>query len=101
LVASLPDTPQNVETVLNGDYIDVSWDIPSDGGSAITNYLIKVRGNDGVTYWRELTGCEGISPVTVAFGKCSIQKENLLSAPFNLAWGDEVHIKVVAETAVG
>ena len=100
-VASLPSQPQNVNTLLNGEFVDVSWDVPSDGGSAITNYIIKVRGSDGVTYHQETTGCEGSDASTIAFGLCSIPKINLLLSPFDLAWGDEIHATVSAVTAVG
>ena len=100
-VASLPSPPQNVITELNGDYVEVSWDVAPDGGSAITNYIIKVRGGDGATFHKETTGCEGSDASTIAYGLCSIPKTNLLLSPFNLAWGDEIYTTVTAVTLLG
>jgi hypothetical protein len=100
-LAAVPNAPENCEIVLNGDYVDVKWDIPSDEGSAILQYLIMVQTSDSTTFELEMTGCEGSDTVTIANGECSIPKYNLLNSPHNLLWGDELFIKVIARTAVG
>jgi hypothetical protein len=38
---------------------------------------------------------------TIAFGECSIPKYNLIASPFNLPWGPELSVKVIARNAVG
>lgn len=57
--------------------------------------------SDGTTYERETTGCEGSDATTLAYGECSVLKTNLLGAPFNLLWGTELFVKVIATSAVG
>ena len=41
---TVPGMPMNVSAMATSDtMIDVSWDVPSDGGSAITGYIIERR----------------------------------------------------------
>jgi hypothetical protein len=60
-----------------------------------------VMTSDGVSFVRETTGCNGFDANTIAFGTCLIPKYELIAAPFNLAWGTELKVKVIARNAVG
>jgi hypothetical protein len=51
--ASVPDAPQNVAVDQSNGTVDITWDAPDNGGSAITGYTVDVYdaaafdGNDG------------------------------------------------------
>jgi len=60
-----------------------------------------VMTSDGVTFERETTGCNGFDANTIAFGSCLIAKNEFIAEPFNLAWGTELKVKVIARNAVG
>jgi hypothetical protein len=55
--ASVPSTPQNPKVILNGDFIDFSWEVPQDNGSALLTYKVLVLTSDGVTFEQEVTNC--------------------------------------------
>lgn len=37
-------------TSVNGYYVDISWTAPYNGGATITEYIVKIRLFDGVTF---------------------------------------------------
>jgi len=59
LAAQPPDKPNAPATVWSNDYIYVFWAAPEDNGAEITSYTILIRGSDLVTYYTELTSCDG------------------------------------------
>lgn len=83
-------------TVLNGEYLDVSWTAPSDGNNPIDRYYIMIQSPDGVTYNEETTGCDGSQTAVVAAAACSIPKWNLSYEPHSIPWGTNVYVKIVA-----
>jgi len=50
LVAQPPGAPQNVQTILSGDFVIITWGAPQDGGSAIQGYSVFIRRSDQTTY---------------------------------------------------
>lgn len=79
-----PGEPRNIEVVVNGSSVDVTWEAPkSDGQSQITGYVVTLGWGPG-------------GPIVVALGP------DERSASFdNLTPGSNYQIEVLAENAVG
>lgn len=59
LAAQIPDQPSPPLTTINGDNVDVTWDLPDYRGSPITSYVITFRESDLLTYTEYLPTCDG------------------------------------------
>jgi hypothetical protein len=84
-----PPGPPSISVISNTD-VEIEWAEPPRTGTGITRYKVNIRGSDGVTfialpvsYWPELTYC--MVPISV-----------LQAAPYNLNWGANIYVKVVA-----
>jgi hypothetical protein len=81
--------------------VTIDWFAPDDGGSPITSYTIFIRHSDGVSYSEELVHCNGADSIIVAATECNVPVATLIAAPFNLAWGTQVHAKFYATNIYG
>lgn len=99
--AGVPATMEAPVTTINSANVDISWNVPSNGGSPITRYTIKVRKSDGVTYTEDSTNCDGSNTSILASSTCSIPISTLRTSPYSLAWGDSVYVIVTATNVVG
>ena len=70
LAAQQPDTPTGVTTTVEGSLVTISWQLTSNGGSAITAYRVYVRQQDGVTFSQDLTDCNGSDSQIIADQVC-------------------------------
>mmetsp|Transcript_9439 Transcript_9439/g.8963 ORF Transcript_9439/g.8963 Transcript_9439/m.8963 type:complete len:256 (+) Transcript_9439:6928-7695(+) len=97
--ATVPDQPTAPTTVHQGGSNDflISWTAPSDGGSAITGYTLRIEDNGG-TLQTPLTSCLGLTATPT---NCVIPEAELAAAPFNLASTDTVKAAVIAANAEG
>lgn len=43
IAATNPSTPDAPVTVVDGENVKISWELPFNGGSTITGYVIKIR----------------------------------------------------------
>lgn len=66
----------------------ISWEAPSNGGSAITSYQIFIRESDESTFTYDMSMCDGTDAAIVTSRNCVIPNVKFTYAPFNLAWGD-------------
>ena len=88
-------------TVWNPDDVIVRWVAPDNGGSPITSYTIFLRESDAATYTEEQVNCDGTDPTIRDATECTIPVTALKAAPFSLAWGTNVHAKIVATNLYG
>ena len=82
---TMPDAPNLTAAVVSDTQIDLTWDAPSDGGSAITGYDLEYS-VDGSIPWMDLT----TSATTIAF-----------SDNTDLTAGTTRHYRVAAINNVG
>ena len=101
LAAEIPAPPSTPVTTISGSSVQITWTIPSAGGSAITSLVILIRHSDGVNFSTEPIDCDGKSSTIVLSNTCSIPISTLRQSPFNLPWGGSVHAKVVAKNIYG
>lgn len=47
LAAAVADKPDAPMTTINGDFVDITWTVPYNGGTAITGYKVLIQHNDG------------------------------------------------------
>jgi hypothetical protein len=101
LAAQIPDKPLAPTTSINGDNVSVTWELPSIRGSPITDYLIRFRESDLVSFTEYKATCDGNQTDVTTARSCYIPIAALRSAPYNLAWGDSVHAIVSATNFYG
>lgn len=60
-----------------------------------------MRAVDGVSFYEELTNCQGNDATILAEHQCKIPQSVLQTSPFGMYWGDHVFAKVKAINVVG
>jgi hypothetical protein len=101
LAAQIPDQPQPPLTAINGENVDVTWDLPDFRGSPITAYQIKFRESDLVTYTEYLPTCDGSLEEIYTTRTCSIPIAVLRASPYNFAWGSSIYARLSASNIYG
>lgn len=81
--------------------VAISWDLPDNGGSAITAYTIEILEENGLTYAVDLADCNGALPAIVNSRTCSVPITSLMAEPFSLPWGAEIVARVTAVNSYG
>ena len=79
----------------------IDWTEPEDNGSPILGYEIYIRQSDGVTFSQELTHCDGSDSALILATECTIPISVLMSTPFNLQYGSNIHAKVLGYNQYG
>ena len=106
LTAIVPAAPPTLTTTINGNNVHVEWQSPStnaqnDYGAPITAYNVQIQAIDGISYFTDLTACNGTSSVVVTNLYCDIPISTLLGAPFNLVYGSSVYARSAAINIIG
>ena len=89
LAAQVPDQPRYPDTVFNGLSVTISWPIPFDGATKITDYIIQIKKADG-SFATETVDCNGSSPAVVSAAACTVPVGTLIAAPFYIEWGQTI-----------
>lgn len=101
LAAETPATPSAPSTVVNGNFVDITWSAPDNRGSEITSYITRIRTSDGVTFMEDLTNCDGSDSSIVASASCSVPISTLRASSFMLPWGSSIYAVVTAINLYG
>ena len=89
-----PSAPAAPTTTISGTTVITTWVAPSNGGSAITGYTVKIRQSDAITF-TAYASCTGTA-VT-----CTIAISVLQVAPYSLVAGASVYAQVLATNLIG
>jgi hypothetical protein len=101
LAAQPPTKPSAPVTTASEGNIVVSWTAPYNGGSTITSYSIFFRHNDELTFTESPTICDGTQSTVISERACTVSNYDMNAAPFNLAWGSIIFVKVTATNIKG
>jgi hypothetical protein len=71
-----------------------------DNGTPITGYNVYIKKSDA-TYSTELVTCDGSDSTIISDTECTVPLSKLTTTPFNLAFGDDVIVKLTALNAYG
>ncbi len=67
IAAAVPTTIVTVASSNEGTEVKITWSAtPSNGGSAVTGYRIKIVQSDDSTYTEQTTYCDGTNAVVKA-----------------------------------
>lgn len=89
-VATVPTTPSAPTVTVADDDVTITWTAPTDGGSAITGYLVETS-NDGGATWATATGACATAGTSTATS-CSIE---------DVARGTDLQVRVSAINNIG
>jgi hypothetical protein len=103
LCAYIADIPTNVQTLMveSDTYVQISWDLGSDNGSAISEFKVYIKQHGSETYTREKFDCLGVSQAVIDARSCRISVDTLLAAPYNILGGDSIYAKVLSQNSYG
>jgi hypothetical protein len=80
--------------------VTISWTAPADGGDAITEYKVEIRGGGGV-FSTESTACPGTDATLLSSRSCLVPMSTLRAAPHSLAFDAFVEVRLSARNAYG
>lgn len=100
LAAQVPDQPNTPTTTIAAEYVQISWNVPDDRGSALLGYTIYIRKSDG-TFDIDVTDCNGATQEILDAASCLVPISTLRASSFQLDWGSSVYVKVAAYNVYG
>jgi hypothetical protein len=86
-----------------GVNVKIEWIAPNSGSLAIEKYLIEILTSDtsnGETYIESQT-CDGSDEYIISNLFCTVSMSELTSAPFSIAQGELIEIRVSAMNSLG
>jgi hypothetical protein len=81
--------------------VTVNWSESYYNGDEIISYTVLIRTSDSGVYEMELATCDGSDSTIMDSQTCTIPVGTLIAAPFNLPWGTDVYVKIIATNAKG
>ena len=96
----MPIAPEDPQTFLIGNMVNVEWSESFDQGSPIKGYKLFIQGHDG-EYRHETTECDGNSAEVIANRVCLISLSRLTAAPYSLVLDESIWVKVIATNIYG
>lgn len=99
LAAQIPAQPVAPRTIIVGSNVQIIWNSPDNGGSAITSYIIQIRMNDGITF-TTVTCIESLANI-IALTQCTVPISTLTTAPISLSWGSSIYATITAVNIYG
>lgn len=101
MCATLPEIPESVITAIEGDQVKISWTLPLDNGSPITQYKVFIKEIDSGVFTLESTDCVGTDATVIANEYCYVSIPTLLATPYGVDGGDSIFAKVSAVNFYG
>jgi hypothetical protein len=86
-----PDAPTS-EVVQN--LVKFTWTEPLSNGAPITAYKLLIRQQDELTFTEALDDCNASEIAIVQALECTVPLDVLMTAPWNLVFGDAIYAKV-------
>jgi hypothetical protein len=81
--------------------VRITWAAPSENGSPISAYEVKILSATPDTYYESLAECDGADATIMANLYCDVSMSTLIASPFLLSEGDAIVAIVKAENIVG
>jgi hypothetical protein len=98
--AGVPAAPPAAVTAISGTDASITWQTPANSAAPLTAYRIYIRQSDG-NFAEELTSCNGATSAIRTALACDVPLTTLRAAPFSLAYGALVQVRVQAQNANG
>lgn len=89
-VATVPATPSTPTVTVADDDVTITWTAPTDGGSAITGYLVETSSDGGATWTTAAGACAAAQTSTAT--SCSIN---------DVPRGTDLQVRLSAINAIG
>lgn len=89
-VATVPATPSTPTLTVADDDVTITWTAPTDGGSAITGYLVETSSDGGATWTTAAGACAAAQTSTAT--SCSIN---------DVPRGTDLQVRLSAINAIG
>lgn len=71
-------------TAISGTDVTITWSAPSDNGSSITGYTVKLGKSDG-TFAEDTALCNGVTAKDTR--SCTIPMATFMASPYTLPYG--------------
>jgi hypothetical protein len=75
-----------VETVIENNFVKISWEYPDDKSDTVSEYEIVIRQKDMTTFTQEILHCDGRSQAIVQKRYCLIPMTVLRASPYSLVF---------------
>ena len=101
IAARHPDDPVAPVTQNTATSVAISWQLPYNGGSAVTAYILQIQGATADVFHEEPTYCNAQYDSTVISNRYCAIPMSVLTSDFGLEQGTEVVAKVLAINSLG
>jgi hypothetical protein len=81
--------------------VRITWAAPSENGSTISAYEVRILSSTPDTYFESLEECDGSDSTMITNLYCDISMSTFIASPFGLSEGDAIVAIVRAENVVG
>jgi hypothetical protein len=81
--------------------VRITWVAPSENGSPISAYEVKILSTTPDSYYESLAECDGADATIMTNLYCDVSMSTLVASPFLLSEGDAIVAIVKAENIVG
>jgi hypothetical protein len=80
----------------------ISWDLPYEGGTPITGYIVRLRHTDEINFTEDTVYCDGINTLTIINTRqCTVPVSVVTGSPYLLPWGSSVYADLQAFNTIG
>jgi len=99
--ARQPEQMLPVQTLIENNFVKISWDYPNDNSDTVNEYEVLIRESDLNTYKSEILYCDGRSQAIIQKRYCLIPMTVLRAAPYSLQFQNYLAVKIRAKNALG
>ena len=101
IAARHPDDPVAPVTQNTATSVTISWQLPYNGGSGVTAYILQITGATAGVFHEEPTYCNAQHDSTVINNRFCAIPMSVLTSDFQLEQGTEVVARVLAINSLG
>jgi len=81
--------------------VRITWAAPYSNSDTVSQYLVQIQDTNQVSWYSELINCDGSSVQIIQSRSCLIPMATLRGAPFSLAFGQVVKVKISSRNVNG